>query len=141
MLLSFKGQVLGQDISKAVLHVTSVRKQEAKDYCQDGSCTATRITVEGHTVAKIASDSITYVLECVETTFSSPPSTGAEWVCPRPQAHGDYDVTFPSADYLRFEHQPQLSGKKVYNGYKIVLEREKEPDHRLPCEKYPTSAK
>jgi len=42
----------GQDTVKANFHVTSVRTEEAKEWCTTGLCSATRITVEGYTDVK-----------------------------------------------------------------------------------------
>jgi hypothetical protein len=39
----------GQDAEQTTFHVTSVRSEEAKDWCETGKCSATRIIVEGYT--------------------------------------------------------------------------------------------
>ena len=41
------GQSSGRDTREASLHVTSVRSEDAKDWCTTGKCSAKRFTVEG----------------------------------------------------------------------------------------------
>jgi len=88
-----------QNIRKISFHVTSVRQNEAEDYCTEANCSAIRFTVEGYSDA--SSDSrIQYLLECVEVTpnGSVHPTMG----CVHLHANGDYvaqlwdeSITFP----------------------------------------------
>jgi len=48
------GHSFGQDTAKATFHVTSVRSEEAKDWCTTGKCSATRRTVEGRFATMLA---------------------------------------------------------------------------------------
>ena len=55
-----------QQGTKAVLHVTSVKQEEAKDWCGTGECLENRYTVEAYRPAKSPGEVIRYVLECAE---------------------------------------------------------------------------
>jgi hypothetical protein len=103
ILSLFLGEATAKTQDTAILHVTSVRQDEAKDWCDTEKCFATRFTVEGHRAARNPNQVIKYVLECVEMI---PTETGKRsLICPRVQADGDYDVNiftdavgFPSAE-------------------------------------------
>jgi hypothetical protein len=63
----------GQNSQKIIFHVTAVRQDEAQDYCTNGNCSATRITVEGYSI-ETNSHVAEYVLECVEVIANGPPA-------------------------------------------------------------------
>jgi hypothetical protein len=107
------------DGDTAVLHVTSVRQDEAKDWCDTGKCVATRFTVEGYRAAKNPNQVIRYVLECVEVVNTE---TGKLTIsCPRVQADGEYFVKI-LADAIMFPTAPQPKDG-VVSGYAIKLQK------------------
>ena len=116
----------GQEFTRAVFHVTSVRSGEAKDWCGTGNCSAIRYTVEGYITSKDDPFSVEYVLECVEVLNMIQETTV---VCAHVHAHEEYPVTVFS-DGINFEHQfehkKESSDTKepTYSGYKIVSEKE-----------------
>lgn len=110
----------GVDATKAILHVTSVRQEDATDYCTTGECSATRFTVKGYIDAKNDPDAVEYVLECVETRVMKPkPHVTA--TCIRVHAHNDYSVkVWPDA--IAVEHDATIEGLEL--AYKIISEKE-----------------
>ena len=109
---------LGEDTEKAMFHVPSVQSGEAKDWCETGKCSATRITVAGY------SESVEYVLECVEV-ISGEPSPHLTVVCDHVHANNDYVVRI-YAGYVGFG-EPQKSSKTepTHSLYTIVSEKER----------------
>jgi hypothetical protein len=105
--------------TKAIFHVTSVRTEDAKDWCTTGKCSATRITVEGY------SDAVEYVLDCVET-IASEPSPHVTVVCDHVHASNDYDVEIGS-NYIFFgeSRKPSSTQEPLRSGYSIVSEKER----------------
>ncbi len=114
----------GQDDQRAILHVTSVRKEEAKDWCTAGECSATRFTVEGF--IKTGDDaSVEYVLECIEV-LAHKPSPHLKFECVRVHAHDDYVVkVFSGSGAIAFQHEKQnQSSSSTEMAYDILSERE-----------------
>ena|ERR1700674_3824212 len=107
------------DGDNAILHVTSVRQDEAKDWCDTAKCLATRFTVEGYRAAKNPSEVIKYVLECVEVVNTE---TGKFTItCPKVQADADYEVKL-LADAITFPFATQPKDG-VLSGYSIKLQK------------------
>jgi hypothetical protein len=110
---------------KAVLHVTSVRKEEAKDWCDTGNCAATRFTVEGYRAAKNPNQVIRYVLECIEVVNLETNRISLD--CARVQAGEDYDVkVWPDAIVL--QPPPAPTEGTAHGVYSIKSQREEEKD-------------
>jgi hypothetical protein len=110
---------------KTTLHVTSVYSEEAKDWCESGTCTAKRIRVEGYTGIEGAPSSIDYLIECVETRVVNP-ETHASHVsvaCPRVHAHVDY-IVYVFDDGFSFDLGGQQPSGGVVAIYDIVSEKE-----------------
>lgn len=103
------------DGDTAILHVTSVRQDEAKDWCDTGKCMATRFTVEGYRAAKNPNQVIRYVLECVEVISTDTLKVTVS--CPRVQADGDYTVKIFADAIIFSSAEPPKDG--VVSGYKI----------------------
>lgn len=116
------GQSFGQNTANAILHVTSVRSEDAKDWCPTGGCSATKLTVEGYISAKSQPSLIEYVLECVEVVVSEP-SPHFTVVCDKVHAHTEYLVKV-GPDFIAFEHEKQPSTTATLSLYKIVSEKE-----------------
>ena len=117
------GQCFGQESTRATLHVTSVRKEEAKDWCTTGKCNATRHTVEGYINAKDDPSSVEYVLECVEV-MATEPTPHYTIVCDHVHAHTDYLVKV-GATFVAFEHEKASSGTTTtFAAYGIKSEKE-----------------
>jgi hypothetical protein len=109
---------LGEDTEKATFHVTSVQSGEAKDWCEAGKCSATRITVAGY------SESVEYVLECVEV-ISGEPTPHLTVVCDHVHANNDY-VARIYAGYIGFaEPQKSSETEPAHSLYTIVSEKER----------------
>jgi hypothetical protein len=118
--LSLVGQEQG---TKAVLHVTSVKQEDAADWCTTGKCEATRYTVEGYRPAKSPSEVVRYILECVET-IPIPLEPGKVIVrCARVEADGDYEVKI-LADAIIFLPEPPSEKGTLVAGYTIKSQRE-----------------
>jgi hypothetical protein len=128
-LLPFNCQLLAQDQNqlqgkqKIVFHVTSVRSEDATDWCQTGECSATRFTLEGHANVNHDGHLTQYVLKCVEVMAVNP-SPHNTVVCGRVHANNDYDA-FLFADSIFFaDNKPKSSGAPFESGYSIVSEKE-----------------
>lgn len=105
------GRSHAQELSKAILHVTSVRSGEANDRCTTGKCSATKLTVEGYINAKNGTRSVEYVLECVEVTAHDP-TPHYTIVCDHVHANKDYVVNIlPSAVGFVSETEAQKVGE------------------------------
>jgi hypothetical protein len=107
--------------TKEVLHVTSVKRDEATDWCTTGKCTATRYTVEGYRAAKNPNQVIRYLLECVEVV--SIEEAKVTLACARVQADEDYDVKI-LADAIFFQLTETPKGGPFQSGYAIKSQRE-----------------
>jgi hypothetical protein len=119
----FGGQSFGQNTTQVLFQVTSVRSQEAKDYCEAGKCSATRFTVEGYVDVKGHVDAVEYVLECVEL-IENEPKPYLAIVCSHVHAHEDYAVKIGDT-YISFSEAVQKSkSEPIYSSYAIVKEKE-----------------
>ncbi len=108
---------------KIVFHVTSVRSEDATDYCTTGKCSATRFTVEGYSDVKGRPTVTEYVLECVETLVTETP-VHYTVVCDRVHANNDYDATL-YADNIMFGEPKKYSGEGPLTAvYSIKSEKE-----------------
>jgi hypothetical protein len=107
--------------TKAVLHVTSVKRDAATDWCTTGKCSATRYTVEGYRAAKNPNEVIRYLLECVEAV--SIEEVKVTIACARVQADEDYDVKI-LADAIFFQPTEKPKDGPVQSGYAIKSQRE-----------------
>ncbi len=107
--------------TKAVLHVTSVKQEEAPDWCTTGKCSATRYTVEAYRPAKSPSEVIRYLLECVEVITT--PEGKVTLSCARVAADGDYEVKI-LADAIFFQPAPPPKEGTAQSGYTIKSQRE-----------------
>jgi hypothetical protein len=109
---------------KTTLHVTSVYSEEAKDWCES-PCTAKRIRVEGYTGLEGTTNSIEYLIECVETTVlnSETHSSHVSLACPRVHPHRDY-VVYVFDDGINFDLGGQQPSTGVVGIYDIVSEKE-----------------
>lgn len=105
---------------KTTLHVTSVHSEEAKDWCES-PCTAKRIRVEGYTGPEGATNSIEYLIECVEITVVNPHHISL--ACPRVHPHSDY-VVYVFDDGINFDLGGQQPSTGVVGIYDIVSEKE-----------------
>jgi hypothetical protein len=113
----------GQDAEQTTFHVTSVRSEEAKDWCETGKCSATRIIVEGYTRPKDDPNaSIEYVLDCIEV-IANEPSPHLSIVCSHLHAHNDYSAKVYASAILFGEPQ-QSKPDLTYAAYEIVSEKE-----------------
>lgn len=116
-VLSGAGSLGQQDREKITFHVTRVRTEDAQDWCTTGKCSATRLTVEGHT------NSVEYVLECVEVVVNDP-SPHYTILCVHLHSHDDYDAVL-FADSVSFwdpaDHTETQASRSLY---KIVSEKE-----------------
>lgn len=107
-----------EDPPTTTLHVTSVKSEEAKDWCTDGKCSATRYTVEGY------ADSVDYVLDCVQV-MATEPSPHFVTVCSHVHANSDYAVKILS-DAVSFLDEAGSSGTEPSHAlYQIVSEKER----------------
>lgn len=116
--------VLADDLQqgvKAVLHVTSVKQEEAPDWCTAGKCLATRFVVEGYRAAKTPNEVIRYVLECVEVMTT--PDGKITVACVRVQADEDYEVRM-LADAIVFQTTEPPKDGAVRSAYGIKSQRE-----------------
>lgn len=103
----------------SILHVTSVRQDEAKDWCNTGKCIATRFTVEGYRAAKNPNQVIKYLLDCVEVVDTE--AGKITFSCPRVQADGEYSVKI-LADAIMFPSaKPPKDGS--VSGYNIKSQK------------------
>lgn len=75
----------GQDSNTKIFHVTSVRTEEATDWCTSNECSATRFTVEGYT------PTVEYLTECIEIVKNAPPAHYTS-TCTRVAAGEEYVV-------------------------------------------------
>jgi hypothetical protein len=108
---------LAQDGEKVTFHVSSVRSEDANDWCTSGKCSAKRFTIEGYT------NSTEYVLACVET-IANEPSPHYTVICPKVHAHNDYEARL-GADYIAFGDGKKTSGTEpILSAYQIVSEKE-----------------
>jgi hypothetical protein len=107
--------------TKAVLHVTSVKREDATDWCTTGKCSATRYTVEGYRGAKSPNEVIRYLLECVEVV--SIEEAKVTLACTRVQADEDYEVKI-LADAIFFETTATSKDGPTQSGYAIKPQRE-----------------
>jgi len=105
----------GNDV---ILHVTSVRQEDAKDWCETGKCHATRFTVEGYRAAKNPNQVIRYVLECVEVRSTE--TMRLEISCVRVQADEEYSVKL-LADAIIFPGEKSNDG--TVSGYAIKSQK------------------
>lgn len=118
----------GHEFVKAILHVTSVQSEEAKDWCTapDSKCSAKRLTVEGYIMTPIASNddnSVEYVLECIEVVAIEP-TPHLTIGCAHAHAHNNYPVRVFD-DSIAFEHPfSPLGDAKQFMNYEIVSEKE-----------------
>jgi hypothetical protein len=113
----------GQDAVQTTFHVTSVRSEDAKDWCEAGKCTAKTITVEGYSAAKgEGNSSVEYVLTCTEV-IASEPTPHYSVVCTHLHAHNDYPAkVYASAIY--FGEPETTKPDLTYAAYEIVSEKE-----------------
>jgi hypothetical protein len=109
---------------KALLHVTSVRQEEAKDWCETGGCYATRFTVEGYRAARKPDEVVRYVLECIEVIQTEKGKTSLS--CVRVQADGEYDAKI-FADSIVFQPLPPPDGT-LHGAYNIKSQRVEKRD-------------
>jgi hypothetical protein len=108
--------------TKAVLHVTTVKREDATDWCTTGKCSATRYTVEGYRAAKNPNEVISYLLECVEVISTE--DAKVTLACVRVQADEDYEVKIlPDAVLFQVEEPPKKDGPHQ-SGYMIKSQRE-----------------
>lgn len=115
--------VAGQESGHALFHVTSVRTEDATDWCTTGNCSATRLIVEGYIKDEDQSTSVEYVLHCVEVLASNP-SPHFTIVCSHVHAHNDYLVkVFDKAIAFDSQEKPTKDGPTIA-AYDIVSEKE-----------------
>ena len=129
-LLSFDRQLLAQDQEKdrgrqkIVFHVTSVRSEDATDWCQTGECSAERITVAGFSDVNHDDHLTEFMLECVEATVSDP-TPHFTLVCAHLHANNDYDAfLFATAISFYPDGKPRPVGSPLQGVYSIVSEKE-----------------
>lgn len=112
---------------KTTLHVTGVRYEDAKDWCEGSdTCFAKRFRVEGYTGAKNTAGSIEYVAQCVEVRDVNPAThalTQRSGSCPRVHAHEDY-LVYVFDDSLNFDLGGQTPPTGFVLLYDIVSETE-----------------
>ena len=106
-----------------VFHVTSVERSEATDYCTEGKCSATRLTVGGYRIE----DSVTieYVLDCVEV-IATEPKLHMTSQCVHVRAHGEYPAKLYS-DVIFFDTEKSSSSsdsQPLLLAYQIKSEKE-----------------
>lgn len=107
----------GQDGEKVLFHVTAVQSGDAHDWCTTGKCSATRFTVEGYT------DSVAYVLQCVEVIANEPSPHYAN-VCVHVHSHHDYEATLGTNYILFGESHKASDNEPIEVAYEIVSEKE-----------------
>lgn len=117
-MLALLGYCFGED-RKESFHVSSVKTEDARDWCTTGKCSAERFTVEGY--IKGESKLVEYVLECVET-IANEPSPHYTVICIHVHANNDYAVKV-GTDSVLFEHEPP-SGDALVSAYRIISEKE-----------------
>jgi hypothetical protein len=131
-LMEFSSQLLAQDQEhdhgwqKIVFHVTSVRSEDATDWCQTGECSATRFTIEGYSDVKQDGHLTEYVLKCVEVTVIDP-SPHKTFVCAHLHANNDYDALLvrESISFYPFgKPMPAGSLDQALSLYSIASEKE-----------------
>jgi hypothetical protein len=121
ILIAFAARAASED-EKVTFHVTSVSVGDAPDWCTEGKCSATRITVEGYTQDKDAY--VQYVLDCVEV-IANEPTPHQSIQCVKVHSHIDYMVKI-GADFIIFDRDaPTKHEKEPYiSGYRIKSEKE-----------------
>jgi hypothetical protein len=81
----------GTKTTKIVFHVTSVRYEEEPDFCGDGTCSATKTTVEGYADSMQMNIRVMFVLNCDEM-LAFKPTPKITVSCGSVHANNDYDV-------------------------------------------------
>jgi len=125
--------------SKIVLHVASVAKEEATDYCTTGMCSgsATRFTIGGYSHDTDDGSPVEYVLDCVET-IGNEPKPHITIACPRVHAHKEYDTTL-NADSVCFAGSPIQSAAADQPPVACYsIKSEKEVQHTLNSKPRPS---
>ena len=112
----------GTKSTKIVFHVTSVRYEEEPDFCGDGTCSATKTTVEGYSDGLQTDSRVMFVLNCDEVVALGPnPKVAVS--CGSIHADNDYDAwVFNSS--ISFWPREKYTPPPLRGSFKIVSEKE-----------------
>jgi hypothetical protein len=108
--------------TQIVFHVTSVRYEEEPNFCGDGTCSATKTTVEGYSDGMQTDSRVIFVLNCDETVALKPtPKVAVS--CGSIHADNDYDAwVFNSS--ISFWPREKYTPPPLRGSFKIVSEKE-----------------
>jgi hypothetical protein len=108
--------------TQIVFHVTSVRYEEEPDFCGDGTCSATKTTVEGYSDGMQTGSRVIFVLNCDEIVALKPPPNVAV-SCGSVHANNDYDAwVFNSS--ISFWPREKYTPPPLRGSFRIVSEKE-----------------
>ncbi len=103
-------------------HVTAVRYEEEPDFCGDGTCSATKFTVEGYADRMEADVRVMFVLYCDEMVALKPaPKVAVS--CGSVHANHDYDARV-NGNLVSFWPEGKYTSPPLRGLYRIVSEKE-----------------
>jgi hypothetical protein len=112
----------GTNPTKIVFHATSVHYEDEPDFCGDGTCSATKTTVEGYTDCMQMDTRVMFVLNC-EEALAFKPTPHITISCSHIHANNDYDARL-FGDSISFWSAEKYTPPPYKATFRIVSEKE-----------------